>query len=73
MWGLKADITLDAKGNGYGGYHIFWQLMGFLIPFIGLLCFLIPLFCCSVREEYQKGIDSDSEEIKKKKVMVKIA
>jgi len=62
MWGLKSDTTLDAKGNGYGGYHLFWQLMGFVIPLIGLLCFLIPLFCCTKAESYQKGIDSDSEE-----------
>jgi len=62
MWGLKSDITLDAKGKGYGGYHYCWQLLGFLIPLIGLLCFLIPLFCCTKAETYQKGIDSDSEE-----------
>jgi len=45
MWNFAADLAVDASTlRGYGSYHAFWQLMGFIIPFIGLLLFIIPVF-----------------------------
>lgn len=43
MWNFKIDITFNEDGRGYGDYHAFWQIMGFVYPFIGLLCFFIPV------------------------------
>jgi hypothetical protein len=36
---LKADLDTP-----YGGYHPFWQFMGWCFPAAGVLVFLIPLF-----------------------------
>ena len=45
MLTLQADVTGSAaNGNGYGDFHIFWQVMGFIYPVGGLLCFFIPIF-----------------------------
>ena len=45
MLSLGNDISgSSANGNGYGDYHIFWQIMGFLYPIGGLICFFIPMF-----------------------------
>jgi len=45
MWNFAQDISPNADGNFYGGYHIFWQCMGFVYPLIGLCCFFIPMCC----------------------------
>lgn len=42
MWNFKADIDLK-NDRGYGGYHDVWQVVGFIYPLIGLLCFFIPI------------------------------
>jgi len=59
MWNFSADIKTDDKGSiiGYGGYHPFWQIMGFVFPFIGLLCFFIPM-CMNIEKE--KGYDPNA-------------
>jgi len=36
---LKADLD-----SPYGGYHGFWQLMGWAFPAVGFLMFIIPVF-----------------------------
>lgn len=59
MLSLNADLTLDKNGNGYGGYHIFWQVMGFMFPIIGLICFIVPLFLCTTQEPFSKDVDND--------------
>jgi len=51
MWNFKADINLD-EYKGYGGYHNLWQIVGFIYPLIGLLCFFIPI--CIVTEPEDK-------------------
>lgn len=62
MWNFKSDITPDVKtGLYYGKYHIFWQFMGFVYPFIGLLCFFIPICCTPAREERRKLHDFAEE------------
>ena len=42
MYSFKNDTE-----NMYGGYHIFWQVMGFLYPIGGFISFVIPLFTCT--------------------------
>jgi hypothetical protein len=45
MWNFSADLEVNPSSlRGYGQYHAFWQIMGFVIPFIGLLLFIIPVF-----------------------------
>jgi hypothetical protein len=62
MWNFKADMTMDVNGKGYGGYHVFWQIMGFVYPFIGLLCFFIPICIVTTKEE---GFDTSKEAFEK--------
>jgi hypothetical protein len=59
MWNFSADIATDKAGKiiGYGKYHPFWQVMGFIFPFIGLLCFFIPMFMNCAPE---KGFDPNA-------------
>jgi len=64
MWNFKADITMDKDGRGYGSYHIFWQFMGFVFPFIGLLCFFIPMCLVSTKEPGFENYSFDVEEDK---------
>lgn len=65
MWNFKADITMDeVTGRGYGNYHVFWQIMGFVYPFIGLLCFFVPVCLVTKREVGYETIDFDKEEDK---------
>jgi len=72
MWNFAADISVHPEGyinpitkedqggkiKGYGGYHVFWQIMGFVFPFIGLLCFFIPICIVTTKE---KGFDVTAE------------
>jgi len=61
MWNFAADLDVDASTlRGYGSYHAFWQIMGFIIPFIGLLLFIIPVFVFWGGE--QEDTDFNSEE-----------
>jgi len=63
MWNFQADITMDEHGRSYGSYHVFWQLMGFVYPLIGLLCFIIPICLCDKPEKGQPDrITFDKEE-----------
>ena len=45
MYSFKNDTE-----NMYGGYHIFWQVMGFLYPIGGFISFVIPLFTCTEKD-----------------------
>jgi len=61
MWNFAADLDVnDSTLRGYGSYHAFWQCMGFVIPFIGLLLFIIPVFVFWGGE--QEDTDFNSEE-----------
>lgn len=74
MWNFAGDVaSIKENGRGYSGYNVFWQLMGFLYPLIGLCCFFIPM--CSPPEaetRNRKTLDfmretNSSEEAKEKK------
>lgn len=43
---MKTDLT-----KPYGDYPAIWQVIGWTIPIIGLLCFIIPIFFCISSEE----------------------
>lgn len=60
MLSLRADLATNDDGEviGYGGYHIFWQWMGFVYPIGGLLCFIIPAILCTTKEEYEHDVDA---------------
>jgi len=57
IWWLLMMSLQNDLATPYGGYHSFWQFMGFLYPIVGLLCFLIPVFLCTKKEEFSKEID----------------
>jgi len=69
MWNFSADIATDKTGKiiGYGKYHPVWQIMGFLFPLIGLLCFFIPMFMnCAPEKDFDPNAPGffDKEEDK---------
>jgi len=61
MWNFSADMDVNKSTlRGYGSYHAFWQIMGFVIPFIGLILFVVPVFMFWGGE--QEDINFDGEE-----------
>jgi len=63
MWNFKADIDLDANGKGYGGYNDLWQVVGFIYPLVGLLCFFIPICIVSKPEAALTGPNGERLEV----------
>lgn len=63
MWNFKADINLDAMGKGYGGYNTLWQIVGFIYPLVGLLCFFIPIFIVTTPEKKLTGANGERLEV----------
>lgn len=53
MFSLDNDTT-----NRYGGYHMFWQIMGFIFPIVGLLIFFISIFVCNQTMEFEEGVNA---------------
>ena len=51
---LKSDID-----KPYSGYHILWQVIGFLFPIAGLIVFFVALAACKEREEFDSGMDAE--------------
>jgi hypothetical protein len=53
MFTLANDLDANAYShNSYGNYHIFWQIMGFLYPIVGLILFFVPMLFCTQAEEF---------------------
>jgi len=63
MWNFKADIDLDENGKGYGGYNDLWQVVGFIYPLVGLLCFFIPICIVSTPEAKLTGPNGERLEV----------
>ena len=57
MYSLKTDIE-----TAYGGYHIFWQLMGFLYPVGGFIAFAVPLCVCTEHDPFNDLVDEAFDE-----------
>lgn len=52
MYSFKADTE-----KPYGGYHAFWQWMGYLYPIGGFISFLIPLIVCTEKDPDNDLVD----------------
>merc|ERR1712060_659030 len=66
-WGfsLKFLIFFSLKGDidtPYGGYHIFWQVMGFIYPLAGLLVFILSAIICKEPEPFDHDVDAAFDE-----------
>jgi len=59
VWSFKTDI-----GEAYGGYHIFWQIMGFLYPIGGILAFLLPICLCVKEEPFEHDVEAEFRNVK---------
>jgi SNF family Na+-dependent transporter len=55
LYVIKKDLT-----KPYGNYKLYWQLIGLMVPLIGLLAFLVNL-CCCVEEEVLNEEEFDFE------------
>jgi len=57
FFSLKGDIDTP-----YGGYHIFWQVMGFIYPLAGLLVFILSAIICKEPEPFDHDVDAAFDE-----------
>jgi hypothetical protein len=57
MFSFKKDIS-----EPYGGYHPFWQWMGYVYPAIGFLAFIIPVFTCTEKDPLNELVDTAFDE-----------
>lgn len=62
MWNFKADITFT-NGLGYGAYHSMWQVVGFIYPLIGLVCFIVPICIVTTPEKALTGPNGERIEL----------
>lgn len=66
---LRSDLPLKEGETFYGGYHGFWQIMGFLYPLAGLIMFVLAAIFCTTHDEDVdlKAIEHDEDETLKGK------
>lgn len=53
FFSLHKDIN-----DAYGGYHIFWQVMGFLFPIAGILVYFFSFFLITTPEPFEHDVDA---------------
>lgn len=46
LYVIKKDLTVP-----YGKYKLYWQLIGLCVPVLGLVAFLINIWCCVYQED----------------------
>lgn len=77
MWNFKADINLNVLctswsedlvclstiSRGYGKYNDLWQIVGFIYPLVGLLCFFIPICIVTTPEKKLTGANGERLEV----------
>jgi hypothetical protein len=84
MWNFKADINLQEVDltetecvkneddecilRGYGGYHDMWQIVGFIYPLIGLICFVVPIAIVKTPEESLSKRDASGKLVERLEV-----
>lgn len=72
MWNFKADIDLSLTDaglyRGYGEYNDLWQIVGFIYPLVGLICFLVPIFIVTTPEEKLSERDAEGKLVKRLEV-----
>lgn len=47
--------TCAGDTGGYGGYAIHWQIAGIFVPAVGLIAFILFIFCNVYEENYDKS------------------
>ena len=52
-------IDLNEK---YGGYHMFWQVCGFVFPISGILTFILSFIICNEPEPFDHDVDAAFDE-----------
>ena len=57
MFSFKKDVD-----EPYGGYHPFWQWMGYIYPAVGFLAFIIPVFTCTEKDPLNELVDTAFDE-----------
>ena len=57
MFSFKKDVL-----EPYGGYHPFWQWMGYVYPAVGFLAFIIPVFTCTEKDPLNELVDTAFDE-----------
>lgn len=77
LWFILLYVIKKDLIKPYGGYALHWQIVGLLVPLIGLAAFLINIWCCVEQEdldeeefsvEWTKASDKDlgiTEEMRK--------
>lgn len=62
---LSFSMSNDLEG-AYGGYHVFWQWMGFVYPILGLLAFFVSFAICTEKDPFTPDLEcsftSDEED-----------
>ena len=62
IWFLLMYSFKNDTENMYGGYHIFWQWMGFLYPIAGFITFAVPIFTCTEKDPFNPEVDGAFDE-----------
>jgi len=72
LWFLLSFSFSKDLEESYGEYHWFWQINGFVYPFLGLLAFLISLCACTEKDPFTPDLEcnftSDEDETAPSKV-----
>jgi len=63
---FRNDLPILEGETYYGGYHGFWQIMGFLYPLAGLILFVVCAVLCTTQDEDVdlNAIENEEEEEK---------
>jgi len=57
FFSLNNDLT-----TRYEGYHMFWQVCGFMFPIAGLLVFILSFILCKEPEPFDHDVDAAFDE-----------
>lgn len=58
--------------RGYGKYNDMWQLVGFIYPLIGLICFIVPICVVTTPEESLSQRDASGNLVKRLEVNLEV-
>ena len=57
------NLRVDTE-TPYEGYHIFWQVVGFMFPISGLLVFVLSIFIWTEKQEFEQDPPFDETDYK---------